>query len=202
MGSALDFRFSDHQIKPQLEVNFLLLCKPLIPTFPWIEFSLNGDAFCIILQNREKTKTKSSSKMWPPVGIEPRASDFNALHATAWANSLFAGSLRPLDLYIVMLLILGRRDFFGINLMELTPPLPPSWLWHLEVWELKCLNSNPTAVSYVCLRKQVGRGSVGHARWQDVVMCCTQHAKRRRPISPQYKTEISVAPQWICFKKF
>ena len=32
-----------------------------------------------------------------PVGIEPKASDFHALHATIWANSLFAGSFRALD---------------------------------------------------------------------------------------------------------
>ena len=41
--------------------------------------------------------------MLPPVGIEPKASDFHVLHATVWANSPFAGSLRPLDAYIVML---------------------------------------------------------------------------------------------------
>ena len=29
--------------------------------------------------------------MLPPVGVEPRASDFYALHATVWAYSIFAG---------------------------------------------------------------------------------------------------------------
>ena len=32
-----------------------------------------------------------------PVEVEPRTSDFYVLHATVWANSLFAGSLRLLD---------------------------------------------------------------------------------------------------------
>ena len=32
--------------------------------------------------------------MLPPVGIEPRASDFHTLHATVWANFPFAGSLQ------------------------------------------------------------------------------------------------------------
>ena len=41
--------------------------------------------------------------MLPLMGIKPRASDFNALHATVWANSLFAGSLILLDPYVVML---------------------------------------------------------------------------------------------------
>ena len=41
--------------------------------------------------------------MLPPVGIEPRTSNFNAVHATVWANSLFAGSLKPLNPYIVLL---------------------------------------------------------------------------------------------------
>ena len=41
--------------------------------------------------------------MLPLVGIEPKASDFHALHATVWANSLFAGSLRHLDNHIVMI---------------------------------------------------------------------------------------------------
>ena len=41
--------------------------------------------------------------MLPPVGIESRASDFHALHATVWANFTFAGSLRPLDPCVVML---------------------------------------------------------------------------------------------------
>ena len=39
--------------------------------------------------------------MLPLVEIEPRA--FHALHATVWANSLFAGSLRTLNPCIVML---------------------------------------------------------------------------------------------------
>ena len=47
----------------------------------------------------------------PPVGVEPSASDFNALHATIWPNSLFAGSLRRSDLYSHDLFILGLRDF-------------------------------------------------------------------------------------------
>ena len=41
--------------------------------------------------------------MIPLVGVEPRASDFQPLHVTVWVNSLFAGSLRPLDPYIIML---------------------------------------------------------------------------------------------------
>ena len=48
--------------------------------------------------------------MLPPVEVEPRASDFHALHASIWTNSLFTESPRPLDLYIVMLC--GFRDFF------------------------------------------------------------------------------------------
>ena len=55
------------------------------------EFSLNGDAFCRVYRITRKQK-KSSSKMLLPVGIEPMASNFNDLHATVWANSLFAGS--------------------------------------------------------------------------------------------------------------
>ena len=38
--------------------------------------------------------------MLPPVEIEPKAS---TLHATVWANSPFAGSLKPLDPCIIML---------------------------------------------------------------------------------------------------
>ena len=41
--------------------------------------------------------------MLTPVGIEPRVSHFNTLHTTVWANSLFAGSLKTLNPYIVML---------------------------------------------------------------------------------------------------
>ena len=41
--------------------------------------------------------------MLPQVGIEPRAPDFDDLHAIVWANSLFDGNLRPLDPDIVML---------------------------------------------------------------------------------------------------
>ena len=41
--------------------------------------------------------------MLPPVEIEARTSDFHALHATVWAISPFAGSLRPLDPYIIIL---------------------------------------------------------------------------------------------------
>ena len=41
--------------------------------------------------------------MLPPVGVESRVSYFHALHVTIWANSLFAGSFRPLDPYMVML---------------------------------------------------------------------------------------------------
>ena len=44
----------------------------------WV--SLNGGAFCRfyrIMRNK-----KSSSKMLPPVGVEPRAYDFHTLHAT------------------------------------------------------------------------------------------------------------------------
>ena len=29
--------------------------------------------------------------MLPPVGVEPRAPDFDDLHAAVWVNSLFAG---------------------------------------------------------------------------------------------------------------
>ena len=38
--------------------------------------------------------------MLSQVGIELRNSDFNALHATVWTNSLFAVSLRPFDPYL------------------------------------------------------------------------------------------------------
>ena len=41
--------------------------------------------------------------MSPPVGVEPKVPHFHALPATVLANSLFAGSLRCLDPYIVML---------------------------------------------------------------------------------------------------
>ena len=61
----------------------------------------------------QENQKKSNSKMLPLVGIEPRASDFHALHDTVWANSLFAGRLRPLDPYIAML-ILGLREIFVI----------------------------------------------------------------------------------------
>ena len=47
--------------------------------------------------------TLTIDPMLPPGRIEPRASDFHVLHATVWANSLFAGSLRPLDPYIATL---------------------------------------------------------------------------------------------------
>ena len=55
--------------------------------------------------------------MLPPVGVEPRASDFKTLHATVWANCLFAESLTSLDPYIYShaLLIVGLRQFFGIK---------------------------------------------------------------------------------------
>ena len=36
------------------------------------------------------------------MGVEPKASDFQALHATDWANFPFAGSLRPLDPHTAM----------------------------------------------------------------------------------------------------
>ena len=36
--------------------------------------------------------------MLPPVRIEPKASDFNTLHVTVWANSLFAGSIKAIRL--------------------------------------------------------------------------------------------------------
>ena len=51
-----------------------------------IEFSLNRDAFCRFYRITRKEK-KSSSKMLPPPGSEPRASDCTALHANIWANS-------------------------------------------------------------------------------------------------------------------
>ena len=41
--------------------------------------------------------------MLPLVGIEPKASDFHALHATVWANSPFARCLRPLVSHIATL---------------------------------------------------------------------------------------------------
>ena len=53
-------------------------------------------------ESRENKK-KSSSKILPPLGSEPRSSDFTALHAIIWANSLFAGSLSFLDPYRDML---------------------------------------------------------------------------------------------------
>ena len=76
-----------------------------------IEFCLNGE-FCRILENHKK----SSGKLLPPVGIEPRASGFHALHATVWANSLFAGSLRPLDPHIVILYwFLDLENFLDLD---------------------------------------------------------------------------------------
>ena len=51
-----------------------------------IECSLNADAFYYVHSvestESQKKQIKSSSKMLPPVGIEPRASDFNVLYAT------------------------------------------------------------------------------------------------------------------------
>ena len=52
--------------------------------------------------------TESLGKKNPKVKCYPqwnwtRASDFHALHVTVWAISPFAGSLRPLDPYVVML---------------------------------------------------------------------------------------------------
>ena len=37
------------------------------------------------------------------VGVGSRVSDFNVKHATARANFLFGGSLKPLHPYVVML---------------------------------------------------------------------------------------------------
>ena len=62
-----------------------------------------------------RKQTKSSSKMLPPVGVEPRASDFNVLHATVWANSLFAGSFRTLGPYIIMLYWFLDLEIFEID---------------------------------------------------------------------------------------
>ena len=79
-----------------------------------IEFSLNGDAFCRILQSHKKTKKIQKQSGIPPVGIEPRTSDFNAPVATVWAQSLNAGSLRPLDpSHALLILVFG--EIFGIN---------------------------------------------------------------------------------------
>ena len=50
--------------------------------------------------------------MLPKLGIEPRASDFSALHATVWVNFLFAGSLRTLDPYMAMLLFIHGLENF------------------------------------------------------------------------------------------
>ena len=52
--------------------------------------------------------------MLHPVGIEPRASNFNALHATVWTNPLFAGSIKPLDPYIVMLYWLQKKSLLDV----------------------------------------------------------------------------------------
>ena len=40
--------------------------------------------------------------MLPAVAVQPRTSDFHALHAIVWADSPFAGSLSPLDPYIAI----------------------------------------------------------------------------------------------------
>ena len=53
--------------------------------------------------------------MLPPMGSEPRVSDFTALHATIWANSISWKSLAFRSLYIHALLILGLGQIFGIN---------------------------------------------------------------------------------------
>ena len=59
--------------------------------------------------------------MLPQVRVEPRASNFYALHATVCANFLFPGSLRLLDPHMIMLyssfFIFGFRfhRFYGIT---------------------------------------------------------------------------------------
>ena len=79
------------------------------------EFSLNGDAFCRILQNHENKK--SSSKTLPPGGIEPRASDFTLLPYILLYELIphLLEVFRHLDPYSHALLILGFRHYFGIN---------------------------------------------------------------------------------------
>ena len=41
--------------------------------------------------------------MLPPMEIVPMASDFNDLHATIWANSLFSESIGAMYPHVVML---------------------------------------------------------------------------------------------------
>ena len=48
--------------------------------------------------------------MLPPVRIESKASDFHALHVAVWANTPFAGSLRPQDPYVVMHALLIQKN--------------------------------------------------------------------------------------------
>ena len=61
--------------------------------------------------------------MLPQVRVEPRASDFYALHATVCANSLFAGSLKTFrSLYSYDLLI-------PKNSLSQRIPLPCTACW-------------------------------------------------------------------------
>ena len=56
--------------------------------------------------------------MLPPLGSEPRhwlSSNFQVLHTTTELIPLSAGSLSPLDPYVVMLYWFLDLAFFGIN---------------------------------------------------------------------------------------
>ena len=80
-------------------------------SFISIDVFLNGDALCRILQNHEKTKKNPVAKCYPQWELNPGPLTF----MLCMLSELIPYLLEVSYLWILTVLILGLREFFGIN---------------------------------------------------------------------------------------